>query len=450
MEVLPSPSAVHNLTDPLIYVRAIHFAATIMAAGTVFFLAFIAEPAFRTASDATRVPAVVRYRLTWIAWISLALAVISGAAWLVFTAGSMSGRPPVEVFAEGVLWTVLGQTEFGNDWVLRLVLACLLAAAFARFLSAQRIKPLWFKATSVVLAATFVGSLAWAGHAAGAVGFEAIVHPAADVLHLVAAAAWVGALVPLALLLGAAGQVGSIAIARTATLRFSTYGIASVATLLVTGIINSWYLTGSIPALLGTDYGRLLLAKIALFLGMVAIAAVNRFRLTPRIVQDANTAATPAALRQLRGNAAIEASVGAIVIIIVAVLGTLPPAAHAHHDPAYAAIPADAAFVHIHTEQGMAEVTIMPGRVGTARATIHLLNKDFGPLDAQEVTLTLTSPTAGSKPTTRVALQGPDESWQVDGIELLQPGNWTVAVSAVLGSTRRVVLDAPIVIEKKQ
>jgi len=438
------------LTDPLIYARAVHFAASIMAAGTVFFLIFIAEPAFRAASEAMRVPAFVRYRLTWIAWGSLAVAAISGAAWLVFTAASMSGRPPAGVFAQGVLWTVLDQTEFGNDWLLRSVLACLLAAAFAPILSAPRIKSVWFKAALAVLAAALVGSLAWAGHAAGGVGVEAIVHPAADILHLIAAAAWLGALVPLALLLSAAGQDSSIAIARTATLRFSTVGIASVGTLLVSGIINSWYLVGSIPALLGADYGRLLLAKNALFFGMVAIAAVNRLRLTPRIVQDPNLTAARQALRQLRRNAAIEAAMGAIVIIIVAVLGTLPPAAHAHHHPAYAAIPADAAFVHIHSEQAMADVTIEPGRVGTARATIRLWNEDFGSLEAQEVTFTLTGPMAASKPTTRVASQGSDGAWQVDGIELSQPGNWTVAVSALLGPTRRLVLDAPIVIEPKQ
>ena len=46
--------------------------------------------------------------------------------------------------------------------------------------------------------------------------------------------------------------------AQTATLRFSTLGILSVGTLLATGIVNSWYLVGSIPALTGTPYGRLL------------------------------------------------------------------------------------------------------------------------------------------------------------------------------------------------
>jgi putative copper resistance protein D len=146
-------------------------------------------------------------------------------------------------------------------------------------------------------------------------------------MHLVAAAAWIGTLVPLALVLGAAGpDVASVAIARKVTVRFSTFGIVSVATLLVTGTINTWYLAGSVPALIETDYGRLLLAKIALFLGMVAIATVNRLWLTPRLVQDATAAAARNALRQLRRNTAIEIVAGAIIIAIVAVLGVTPPA----------------------------------------------------------------------------------------------------------------------------
>ena len=91
---------------------------------------------------------------------------------------------------------------------------------------------------------------------------------------------------------------------------------------------------------------------------------------------------------------------------------------------------------------------IEPGRVGTAHATIHLWNADFGPLEAHAVTFTLTPP-AGGKPITRTAVQDADEAWQVDGIELSQPGNWMVTVDVVLGPDNRLVLEAPIVIDPK-
>jgi hypothetical protein len=95
----------------------------------------------------------------------------------------------------------------------------------------------------------------------------------------------------------------------------------------------------------------------------------------------------------------------------------------------------------------MADVMIEPGRVGTAHATIHLWNEDFGALAAQAVTVTLTPPAAGGKPVTRTAVQDADQAWQVDGIELSEPGNWTVTVNAVLGSGPPLVLEAPIVID---
>jgi copper resistance protein D len=80
------------------------------------------------------------------------------------------------------------------------------------------------------------------------------------------------------------------------TRRFSTLGIVSVGVLVATGIINSWVLVGSVPALVGTDYGRLLLVKVALFFVMMAIAGVNRLRLTPRLVQAPSAAVAENAL----------------------------------------------------------------------------------------------------------------------------------------------------------
>jgi len=117
-------------------------------------------------------------------------------------------------------------------------------------------------------------------------------------------------------------------------------GIAlSVGTLLLTGVINTLYLAGSVAALSDTDYGHLLLIKAALFLGMVAIAAVNRLRLTPRLLADTSLRAAQDTLCQLRRNVAIEVATGVIIIAVVAVLGVTPPGldeavlpqGHRHH-----------------------------------------------------------------------------------------------------------------------
>jgi copper resistance protein D len=435
------------LNNPLIFERAIHFAATIMAAGIIFFVAFVAEPALRKAENDT-LALTLFARLRWIAWFSFAFALVSGAAWFVLTAASMSGEPASNVYAQDVLWTVLSQTEFGNDWLVRLILACGLASASVAFLSPQGAKSAWLKPAAVILAAAFAGSLAWAGHAIGGQGVEGIVHPAADILHLIAAAAWVGALVPLALLLAMTKHdADALAVARAATLRFSTLGIVSVATILLTGVINTWYLSGSIDALTETKYGNLLLIKIALFFAMVSVAAFNRLRLTPRLVEGPGGALTQAARRQLSRNAVVEAVLGAAIIAIIAALGTLPPGSHAHHHESESLIPPDAAFQHIHGIDGMADVMIEPGHVGAANATIHLLNDDLETLPASTVTLTLTAPTPGNKPTSRAASKDADGVWHVDGLQLAESGNWTITVDAVVGPDKRLELTAPIVFD---
>jgi putative copper resistance protein D len=344
------------LGNLMFYARTVHLAANIMTAGVVFFIVFIAEPAFGKAPLASKTAAAFRLRLTRIAWISIAFSVLSGMSWLVLVAASMSGQPVAAVYAQGTLWTVLSQTDFGNDWLARSVFVCVLAGLLIPLLSATGAKPPWLKAAAVIFSALLVGSLAWAGHAIGAQGIEGIVHPAADVLHLIAAAAWVGTLVPLALLLSMTGKNAALLpVARTATLRFSTLGIASVGTLLLTGMVNTWYVVGSVSALTESDYGRLLLIKLALFLTMVGIAAFNWLQLTPRLVRNADADAARKARRALCRNAAIEASFGAVIIGIVAVLGTLPPASHAHHEAPSGAIPAGASFQHIHGEDGMAD-----------------------------------------------------------------------------------------------
>jgi copper resistance protein D len=311
------------LSDLLVWVRFLHFAATVSLSGLVIFHAFVGAPAL-SAGDAATARLISR-RLAPLAWGSLTLAVLTAAASLMVQASSMGERSLADLWSDDLVATVLLDTDFGHVWLARLVLVVLLAAALhPPYFSAP--VPAWRRGAALALAVAYVAALAFAGHAAAGEGTEGVIHEAADVLHLIAAATWLGALVPLALVLGApkgAGGASALAVARTATLRFSTLGIASVGTVVATGIVNTFELTGSVAALFGTIYGRLLLVKIALFLAMLAIAAFNRVRLTPQLV--ASGAEAGPALRQLRVNALTEAVIGALILLIVAILGTLPP-----------------------------------------------------------------------------------------------------------------------------
>ncbi len=309
------------MDDYLIAARVVHYASTISLAGLFAFLCLVAAP---DGSES------LRRRLSLLGWASLLLALVSGLAWLLVLAAKLSGQPLDLVLPQGVVTTVLTRTRFGEVWLARFVLAMLLGPCL---LARQRWHPRVWNWAGLVLAGGLLGSLAWAGHGGATPGRPGELHLAADILHLLAAGAWLGSLIPLALLLAETRRIGDpdwAAAARRAVRRFSILAAASVAILFTAGLVNTWFLAGTVPALLGTLYGRLLLAKIAIFAMMVTFGAVNLLRMGPRLAPISGTRTTiwTAAIDHLRRNALIEAGLGLIVLAIVGLLGILPPGLH--------------------------------------------------------------------------------------------------------------------------
>jgi putative copper resistance protein D len=174
-------------------------------------------------------------------------------------------------------------------------------------------------------------ALAWTGHAGSTAGAMGILHLTADTLHLLAAAIWIGGLVSLVLLLSVSRNDqtdAGVSFARDATERFSTMGVAIVVVILATGVINAWILVGSLQALIVTDYGRLLMLKVALFGVMLLVAAINRFWLTPRLALPSGSEPQFKVLRRLARNSMIEIVLASMIFAIVGMLGTLHPAIH--------------------------------------------------------------------------------------------------------------------------
>jgi putative copper resistance protein D len=308
------------VNDPLILVRAVHFAATLTLAGALIFATAIAGPVLRRVDDKAacdRAACTLRVQLLWIAWLGLALALLSALVWLTLVA-AQTGE---------AVWTVLLHTTLGHAWLVRLVPAALLGAALCWISPVQAGAARWMIAA--LLAAAFTLALVHSGHAAATPGWFGTLHRTVDGLHLLAASAWLGGLLPLAPLLGAARR-GAVPLAtvRDVTLRFSALGVISVGTLVATGIANGWILAGGAPGLVGTEYGRLLLVKVALFLAMVAVAAINRRHLTPRLARvSASTQANGDALRPLIRNCLVEATIGLAILFVIGALGTMPPGA---------------------------------------------------------------------------------------------------------------------------
>lgn len=211
--------------------------------------------------------------------------------------------------------------------------ALALRALFAAFAlgAAALLKPgrrLW---TALAAAGGLTSaSFAWTGHGAATEGDGRWLHLVADILHALAASLWIGALAAFVFLalwrpsrLEAPDRAQDRAL-QQALAGFAGIGTLAVGVLTLTGLANSAFLVGwdNLPSLTASPYGRLLAIKLGLFLAMLALAATNRFHLTPRM-----EGAPDRALSHLRASLLIEFGLGLAILVIVAVMGTLPPPA---------------------------------------------------------------------------------------------------------------------------
>lgn len=246
---------------------------------------------------------------------------LAAAAALVAQTAVMAGSWS-EALKPASLSMVAAHTGLGLSMVVRSAVA-LLALGLVVILPPGRVNWAALAAAGAVAAASF----AWSGHAGSAEGAGATLHLGADVVHAVAAAFWLGALAALSLTCLRRDGAQDPAVHR-AFRAFSGPGTIAVVALTVTGLINAGFLVGPerVGDLMTTGYGRLLVLKVALFAAMLALAASNRWRLTPALgaAQAAGADAGPA-FRRLGTSVAAEAAVGLALLAVVALLGVQPP-----------------------------------------------------------------------------------------------------------------------------
>jgi len=255
-------------------------------------------------------------RLFRLALGALVVAQLSAFLWFCLVVLNMSGS------GEG--WrTVLFKTDFGRVWQLRLGLIVTAFALAGLGLTEKK----WLSSVRVILFPLALGllvSLAWISHAAAA--GRQLLGLFGDTLHLCAAGAWMGGLLPLASFLTRAETSVSLGEMAPGVLRrFSTLSLGCVSVLVLSGLSNSWLLVGSIGALFTTPYGLLLLFKLIIFGVLFGFGARNRL-----IIKAARWPAARYSdlFSQLRRNVICEICLGLAVVAIVGWLGITPPARH--------------------------------------------------------------------------------------------------------------------------
>jgi putative copper resistance protein D len=248
------------------------------------------------------------------------LAPIFSATLMLVSIAEMMGQP-LSMLEWASFEAMVLSTDMGWAFIARLAMLSLAALVIAT--KVRR---------GLTIAALFYGlallTLAWSGHAAATEGTLGLLHRINDGLHLLAAGLWIGA-IGWFLHLVIAAHRNPVNIAPEPLLdvvhRFAPFGIALVAVVTATGLINSHLIFGLSNGVqvLKTEYGFLLAAKTTLVILMIMLAARNASIGRQSARTDINSTATT--LAALRASLAAELLLAAGVLVIVAFVGLASP-----------------------------------------------------------------------------------------------------------------------------
>lgn len=283
--------------------RFVHFIAAMLAFGASAFLRFYAPAGLRRAlTPPSR-------RLVTTAGL---IALVSALVWLMALTASTADEASAAIDPQAIA-DVLMETAFGRAFGVHLVLTAAFAAAVV-------FGPRDNWTALAALAGLMLASLGLVGHAAMQTGALGLLHRANHALHLLAAGAWIGALIPFVLTLDASRTPALRPDAVTAMQRFSFTGHFVVAAIVATGFANIALTSGHAPLPPTTPYRALLIVKIGLVGVMIGLAIANRYVLVPRLRGGAHAA------RPLRALSLVNVGLGAAVVALTSVFALFDPA----------------------------------------------------------------------------------------------------------------------------
>ncbi|MGD9999830.1 MAG: copper resistance protein CopC [Ilumatobacteraceae bacterium] len=321
-------------------------------------------------------------------------------------------------------WGDVWDTTAGRWWLVRLVLF-LVAAPMVAVRSADRWAGWWLN-LALLGAVALLAVVAAGGH--GATGHVVPLGFAMTVLHLAAMSAWVGGLAVVVLL--PPREMWAVAA------RFSPIALGSVATLAITGVVNAWRQSDSLGGLRDSSYGHWLIVKLVVIVGIVSIAAVNRWLLntngrTPVVATSAGAAARQPPERGMRRLVLVELIGIAIVFAATAGLVNAPP-------PRALAAPS-LASVSVVKDGRVAQLTLDPAVTGGT--VMHLyITSTTGSLDAPtDITVTATLPAQDIGPLELPVQRAGPGHVQSNDADLPLAGRWRFDVTARFGEFEATV-----------
>ncbi|WP_433491874.1 cytochrome c oxidase assembly protein [Nocardia grenadensis] len=294
---IPDPGPLTTYGLPALRALADLFAA--FTVGSLLCAAFLVPPQRGGLLDTGGYRAVRRASNLAVAWA------VSAALLVPLTVSDSTGRPVTEILAPRDLWRIAGGIELAGTWRLTAIGALLLAIG-CRLALRWGWTPVLFGASVVVMM-----PLALTGHSASGGAHDVATNSL--ILHLIAAAVWIGGLG--ALLVHALRDGTHTALAAR---RFSAVALVSFGVLAVSGVVNSWV---RVPwdELFSSTYGRLVLAKAAALVILGVFGWFQRRAALPALAAD------PDDRRALARFASVELLVFAATMGLAVGLGRTPP-----------------------------------------------------------------------------------------------------------------------------
>lgn len=274
-------------------------------------------------------------------------------------------------------------------------------------------------------------STALSGHASSA-SPQWLTWPAVF-LHGIGVAYWVGALIPLMLLLRQTPPLLSLPVVR----RFSSGALVAVGIMSLAGLMLAVVQVAAPANLIGTAYGRILVAKTLLAMGLLGLAGINRLCLTPAL-----TAPARSGRMWLIRSIVTEIALVSAILALAGLWRFTPPPRVLASAPEMSA----PTSVHLHASKLMAQVTLFPGRSGATRATIVVASQHGGTMDPKEISLVLAKPDSGIEPIEHPAVKAGRNEWSVDGLVLPLSGTWQVKVEVLVDDFEKASLEGLVTI----
>ena len=281
-----------------------------------------------------------------------------------------------------------------------------------------------------------------AGHA-GATS-PVLINVPADIAHMAGVAAWLGGLATLLAVAYPAtrslDEPRRTVVLSPVVRRFSAMALWAVALIVLTGSIRSWLELGSLSAFWEETYGLVLLTKVGVFVPLVALGAVNRRIVGPRL--EASTAIT--GLARIRRQISVEVALGVVVIALTAWLVGLSPASEAGATGGRTG-PFEAT---LEFGDGRLAVLIDPTRIGDNTVHLTATNDDGSPLELRRMTVDFALPARDLGPLTARGKELSPGHYVVEGNQLSIPGEWVVTFKGRVDKFTQVDTQTTVELER--